>query len=148
MRPERFPPRFERAWVYILVKLGSRCEALTYFLNFSTPEQALGLAGQLTEISYNCEVERNFRSWWQSALPLSHCRVADLSLLTSLTDLGEVPAHLVIQQEIMPAVTSPSPNPTETAEYRAALEIEMWKERQEKAFEKQVIRKGIECIRF
>lgn len=72
-------------------------------------------------------------------------RIAELSARLSLSDFGEVPAQLVVERE--PSSQSKtdtgeavhhSPNPTETAEYKAALELEMWKDAQEKLFESQV----------
>uniref|UniRef100_A0A1A7X9R5 Centrosomal protein 120kDa n=1 Tax=Iconisemion striatum TaxID=60296 RepID=A0A1A7X9R5_9TELE len=92
-------------------------------------------------------------------------RVAELSYMATLEDLGFVRAKEVILSDSLQnepiAATPPSPHPAaqrpaapptgppapvgtrETLEYRAALELEMWKEEQEDLFDDQLRRKEL-----
>lgn len=74
-------------------------------------------------------------------------RIAELSATLCLSDFGELPANLVIEKAQSPQEPQVSgtsvTSPTKTPEYRAALELEMWKESQEKIFEQQV---GLRCF--
>ena len=69
-------------------------------------------------------------------------RVAELNARVTLSDFGEVPAKLVVQQEVPKSpqntLSCRSPSPSKSAEYKVALELEMWKDAQEKLFEQQV----------
>ena len=79
-------------------------------------------------------------------LLIDYRHVAILVSRLSLSDFGEVPANLVVERPSSSSTTSTnhdqrglsSPPPSQTAEYKAALELELWKDAQEKLFEKQV----------
>lgn len=71
--------------------------------------------------------------------------IAVLTSHLSLSDFGEVPANLVVERQTTSqsnstdhVVRGPSSPPDHTAEYKAALELELWKDAQETLFEKQV----------
>ncbi|NWX91510.1 CE120 protein, partial [Nothoprocta pentlandii] len=77
-------------------------------------------------------------------------KIAELSYAVTLEDYGLVKVHEVLvsdssqcigagQQQHVPQTQAPEiqPEPRETLEYKAALELEMWKEMQEDIFENQ-----------
>ncbi|NXE48495.1 CE120 protein, partial [Casuarius casuarius] len=81
-------------------------------------------------------------------------RIAELSYAITLEDYGLVKIHEVLvsdssqcvgagQQQHVPQPYAPEiqPEPRETLEYKAALELEMWKEMQEDIFENQLKKK-------
>ncbi|XP_062456187.1 centrosomal protein of 120 kDa isoform X3 [Rhea pennata] len=81
-------------------------------------------------------------------------RIAELSYTIALEDYGLVKMHEVLvsdssqcigagQQQHVPQPRAPEiqPEPRETLEYKAALELEMWKEMQEDIFENQLKKK-------
>uniref|UniRef100_U3I236 Centrosomal protein of 120 kDa n=1 Tax=Anas platyrhynchos platyrhynchos TaxID=8840 RepID=U3I236_ANAPP len=78
-------------------------------------------------------------------------RIAELSYAITLEDYGLVKMHEVLvsdssQQRHAPHTQPPCvpenhPEPRETLEYKAALELEMWKEMQEDIFENQLKKK-------
>ncbi|NXA54916.1 CE120 protein, partial [Nothocercus julius] len=81
-------------------------------------------------------------------------RIAELSYAITLEDYGLVKVHEVVvsdssqcigvgQQQHVPRPQAPEvqPEPRETLEYKAALELEMWKEMQEDIFENQLKKK-------
>ncbi|XP_010226090.1 PREDICTED: centrosomal protein of 120 kDa isoform X1 [Tinamus guttatus] len=81
-------------------------------------------------------------------------RIAELSYAITLEDYGLVKVHEVLvsdssqcigagQQQHVPQPQAPEiqPEPRETLEYKAALELEMWKEMQEDIFENQLKKK-------
>ncbi|XP_067934531.1 centrosomal protein of 120 kDa-like [Watersipora subatra] len=70
----------------------------------------------------------------------TNSQIAELCARCSLCDFGEVPAQLVVQQETAAEkrVDSPLLNPKKSLEYQAALELEIWKDSQEKLFEQQL----------
>ncbi|XP_037757549.1 centrosomal protein of 120 kDa isoform X4 [Chelonia mydas] len=85
-------------------------------------------------------------------------RIAELSYTVTLEDYGLVKMHEVLvsdssqclgagQQQIPPPqphhVPETEPEPRETLEYKAALELEMWKEMQEDIFENQLKKKEL-----
>ncbi|XP_063434844.1 centrosomal protein of 120 kDa-like [Mytilus trossulus] len=86
--------------------------------------------------------------------PESEKKVGDICMVLSLEDWGPISAHqIVVQQETTNAPShpqvqqtqpprAPSPlEPRETPEYQAAIELELWKETQEKNFENQLKQK-------
>ncbi|XP_076104445.1 centrosomal protein of 120 kDa-like isoform X2 [Mytilus galloprovincialis] len=86
--------------------------------------------------------------------PESEKKVGDICMVLSLEDWGPISAHqIVVQQETTNAPShqqvqqtqpprAPSPvEPRETPEYQAAIELELWKETQEKTFENQLKQK-------
>ncbi|XP_025902389.1 centrosomal protein of 120 kDa isoform X3 [Nothoprocta perdicaria] len=81
-------------------------------------------------------------------------KIAELSYAIILEDYGLVKVHEVLvsdssqcigagQQQHVPQTQAPEiqPEPRETLEYKAALELEMWKEMQEDIFENQLKKK-------
>ncbi|XP_032646655.1 centrosomal protein of 120 kDa isoform X4 [Chelonoidis abingdonii] len=89
-------------------------------------------------------------------------KIAELSYTVTLEDYGLVKMHEVLvsdssqclgagqqQQQVPPPQphhvpeTEPEPQPRETLEYKAALELEMWKEMQEDIFENQLKKKEL-----
>ncbi|KAM9137754.1 centrosomal protein of 120 kDa isoform 3-T3 [Pangshura tecta] len=85
-------------------------------------------------------------------------RIAELSYTVTLEDYGLVKMHEVLvsdssqclgagQQQVPPPqphhVPETEPEPRETLEYKAALELEMWKEMQEDIFENQLKKKEL-----
>ncbi|XP_043370427.1 centrosomal protein of 120 kDa isoform X2 [Dermochelys coriacea] len=85
-------------------------------------------------------------------------RIAELSCNVTLEDYGLVKMHEVLvsnssqclgagQQQVPPPqphhVPEMEPEPRETLEYKAALELEMWKEMQEDIFENQLKKKEL-----
>ncbi|XP_076859626.1 centrosomal protein of 120 kDa [Brachyhypopomus gauderio] len=108
--------------------------------------------------------QQHWRQTWSGRLPVvkaqgSNEKVADLSYVTVLEDMG-----LVKSQDILISESSQSGNqvqqktaaalqphsevevaskPRETLEYRAALELEMWKEMQEDLFDNQLKQKEL-----
>ncbi|XP_026508192.2 centrosomal protein of 120 kDa isoform X1 [Terrapene carolina triunguis] len=85
-------------------------------------------------------------------------RIAELSYTVTLEDYGLVKMHEVLvsdssqclgagQQQVPPSqpphVPETEPEPRETLEYKAALELEMWKEMQEDIFENQLKKKEL-----
>ncbi|XP_061172082.1 centrosomal protein of 120 kDa-like isoform X1 [Saccostrea echinata] len=88
----------------------------------------------------------------------SHQKIGEVCFVLCLEDWGPITAQqIVVQQEVppQPVLSSPvrSPKVTErpvspeeprkTAEYQAAVELEMWKETQEQMFENQLKQKEI-----
>uniref|UniRef100_A0A674K6K2 Centrosomal protein of 120 kDa n=1 Tax=Terrapene triunguis TaxID=2587831 RepID=A0A674K6K2_9SAUR len=78
-------------------------------------------------------------------------RIAELSYTVTLEDYGLVKMHEVLvsdsSQQVPPSqpphVPETEPEPRETLEYKAALELEMWKEMQEDIFENQLKKKEL-----
>uniref|UniRef100_A0A8C0QPW9 Centrosomal protein of 120 kDa n=1 Tax=Chelonoidis abingdonii TaxID=106734 RepID=A0A8C0QPW9_CHEAB len=83
-------------------------------------------------------------------------KIAELSYTVTLEDYGLVKMHEVLvsdSSQFMKQVpppqphhvpeTEPEPQPRETLEYKAALELEMWKEMQEDIFENQLKKKEL-----
>lgn len=73
-------------------------------------------------------------------------KLGEVCVVLSLEDWGPISAQLVSQQESLDTYSKVEPvvqpeQPRETAEYQAALEIEMWKESQEQMFENQLKQK-------
>uniref|UniRef100_A0A493TYT6 Centrosomal protein of 120 kDa n=1 Tax=Anas platyrhynchos platyrhynchos TaxID=8840 RepID=A0A493TYT6_ANAPP len=77
-------------------------------------------------------------------------RIAELSYAITLEDYGLVKMHEVLVSDSSqrhaphtqpPCVPENHPEPRETLEYKAALELEMWKEMQEDIFENQLKKK-------
>ncbi|XP_006130162.1 centrosomal protein of 120 kDa isoform X1 [Pelodiscus sinensis] len=88
----------------------------------------------------------------------ANSRIAELSYSVTLEDYGLVKMHEVLvsdssqclgagQQQAPPPqphhVPETEPEPRETLEYKAALELEMWKEMQEDIFENQLKKKEL-----
>lgn len=77
---------------------------------------------------------RDVSSWWPS-FTLQHSLSSSLesSQASSAIPLAE-------PQRVPPAQPKPPPvtDPRDTAEYKAALELELWKEQQEEMFQAQV----------
>lgn len=88
----------------------------------------------------------------------SHQKVGEVCFVLCLEDWGPITAQqIVVQQEAPPQPVIGSParspkvsrkvvspeQPRETAEYQAAVELEMWKESQEQMFENQLKQKEI-----
>ncbi|NP_001086896.1 centrosomal protein 120kDa L homeolog [Xenopus laevis] len=91
-----------------------------------------------------------------TAIEGSKNKVAELSYIITLEDYGLVKVREVVvsessqstgQQGSLPAQplqsTEPLPEPRETLEYKAALELEMWKEMQEDLFVNQLKKKEL-----
>ncbi|XP_041362219.1 centrosomal protein of 120 kDa-like [Gigantopelta aegis] len=89
-------------------------------------------------------------------------RVAELSVVLSLEDWGPMPAQPIMNnQPVQTAHTQMPPgmqsrpaqaddgptDPRKTAEYQTALELEMWKEKQEQVFENQLKEKEMMCLK-
>uniref|UniRef100_A0A8C1KTU7 Centrosomal protein of 120 kDa n=1 Tax=Cyprinus carpio TaxID=7962 RepID=A0A8C1KTU7_CYPCA len=72
-------------------------------------------------------------------------RLAELSYVSVLEDLGFVKAQDVLVSESSqgPKGAEPLTRPRETPEYKAALELEMWKEMQEDLFDNQLKQKEL-----
>lgn len=83
--------------------------------------------------------------------PESEDKVGTVSMVLCLEDWGPITAQQIVVQQDSVHVSSqpkeshpraPSPvEPRETAEYQAAVELELWKENQEKTFENQLKQK-------
>lgn len=89
----------------------------------------------------------------------AHNKIADISYTMSLEDYGLVKIQEVVvsessqsvraaqQKDLSPLQPTPvpdtKPEPRETLEYKAALELEMWKEAQEDLFENQLKKKEL-----
>ncbi|KAJ8285254.1 hypothetical protein GJAV_G00024690 [Gymnothorax javanicus] len=117
--------------------------------------------------------EQHWRQTFSDRIPVIKARgpsekVAELCYVTTLEDLGLVRAQDIIvsdstqeappdrpkaeppprKQRTAPAAPQPPPpEPRETLEYRAALELEMWKEEQEDLFDSQLKQKELEHMR-
>uniref|UniRef100_K7EAE9 Centrosomal protein of 120 kDa n=1 Tax=Ornithorhynchus anatinus TaxID=9258 RepID=K7EAE9_ORNAN len=72
-------------------------------------------------------------------------KIADLSYTVTLEDYGLVKMQEIFVSDSSQALPVPEtqPKPRETLEYKAALELEMWKEMQEDIFENQLKKKEL-----
>uniref|UniRef100_A0A8D0L370 Centrosomal protein of 120 kDa n=1 Tax=Sphenodon punctatus TaxID=8508 RepID=A0A8D0L370_SPHPU len=72
-------------------------------------------------------------------------RIAELTYTMTLEDYGLVKMHEVVVSDSSQShhVPETQPEPRETLEYKAALELEMWKEMQEDLFENQLKKKEL-----
>uniref|UniRef100_A0A3B5MY39 Centrosomal protein 120 n=1 Tax=Xiphophorus couchianus TaxID=32473 RepID=A0A3B5MY39_9TELE len=92
-----------------------------------------------------------WRQTHQDRIPVVHPqpseRVAELSYVATLEDLGFIKAKEVLVSDsiqVGPDGSEPAPQATrDTLEYRAALELEMWKEEQEDLFDDQLKQKEL-----
>nr|XP_020646317.1 centrosomal protein of 120 kDa [Pogona vitticeps] len=108
--------------------------------------------------------EQCWRQTFSETIPVTAAqgpsnKIADLSYTVTLEDYGVVKMHEVVVSDSShslgvnePAVVPPPqlhnvaevpPEPRETLEYKAALELEMWKEVQEDLFENQLKKKEL-----
>ncbi|XP_061480969.1 centrosomal protein of 120 kDa isoform X2 [Rhineura floridana] len=108
--------------------------------------------------------EQCWRQTFSETIPVTAAqgpsnRIADLSYTVTLEDYGLVKMHEVVVSDssqclganVPPLVPPPQPHnvpdvhpePRETLEYKAALELEMWKEVQEDLFENQLKKKEL-----
>ncbi|XP_055154952.1 centrosomal protein of 120 kDa isoform X2 [Symphalangus syndactylus] len=108
--------------------------------------------------------EQCWRQTYSESVPViaaqgSNNRIADLSYTVTLEDYGLVKMHEIfisessqgvsaVQQKPSSLPPAPCPSeiqtePRETLEYKAALELEMWKEMQEDIFENQLKQKEL-----
>uniref|UniRef100_A0A3Q1JN78 C2 domain-containing protein n=1 Tax=Anabas testudineus TaxID=64144 RepID=A0A3Q1JN78_ANATE len=111
--------------------------------------------------------EQSWRQTHQDRIPVVNAhpseKVAELSYIVTLEDLGLVKATEVIvsqssqsstantaHRSAAPSFPSDPPAPTaprDTLEYRAALELELWKEEQEDLFDDQLRKKELSHMR-
>ncbi|XP_036383260.1 centrosomal protein of 120 kDa [Megalops cyprinoides] len=109
--------------------------------------------------------EQHWRQTFSDRTPVIKARgpsekIAELCYVTTLEDLGLVKAQEIIISESSqnvppvqpragppprqhPDVSAVPPEPRETLEYKAALELEMWKEEQEDLFDNQLKQKEL-----
>ncbi|XP_062828214.1 centrosomal protein of 120 kDa isoform X2 [Anolis carolinensis] len=108
--------------------------------------------------------EQCWRQTFTETIPITAAqgpsnKIADLSYTVTLEDYGLVKMHEVLVSEsshclgkdeppLVPppqprSATEAQPEPRETLEYKAALELEMWKELQEDLFENQLKKKEL-----
>ncbi|KAG7481475.1 hypothetical protein MATL_G00067000 [Megalops atlanticus] len=109
--------------------------------------------------------EQHWRQTFSDRIPVIKARgpsekIAELCYVTTLEDLGLVKAQEIIISESSqnvppvqprtgppprqhPDVSAVPPEPRETLEYKAALELEMWKEEQEDLFDNQLKQKEL-----
>ncbi|XP_010894321.2 centrosomal protein of 120 kDa isoform X1 [Esox lucius] len=110
------------------------------------------------------EGEQHWRQTFSERIPVlkahgTNEKVAELSYVTTLEDLGLVKVQEIVVSESskngIPVAPPPQPapfnsaggappEPRETLEYRAALELEMWKEMQEDLFDDQLKKKELD----
>ncbi|XP_017288610.1 centrosomal protein of 120 kDa isoform X2 [Kryptolebias marmoratus] len=96
--------------------------------------------------------EQSWKQTHQDQVPVVHPqqaseKVAELSYVATLEDLGFIRTKQVVvsdsSQGKLPAGPQPPPSTRHTPEYRAALELELWKEEQEDLFDHQLRRKEL-----
>ncbi|XP_035236274.1 centrosomal protein of 120 kDa isoform X2 [Anguilla anguilla] len=119
--------------------------------------------------------QQHWRQTFSDRIPVIRARgpnekVAELCYVTTLEDLGLVKIQDIVVSEstqnappeqpkaeppprkqrppaAVPAAPPPPPEPRETLEYKAALELEMWKEEQEDLFDNQLKQKELSHMR-
>uniref|UniRef100_A0A4W4EZC5 C2 domain-containing protein n=1 Tax=Electrophorus electricus TaxID=8005 RepID=A0A4W4EZC5_ELEEL len=93
--------------------------------------------------------QQHWRQTWSGRLPVvkaqgSNEKVAELSYVTVLEDMGLVKSQDILLSEYSQVkLVKVTTKPRETLEYRAALELEMWKEMQEDLFDNQLKQKEL-----
>uniref|UniRef100_A0A3P8XQD0 Centrosomal protein of 120 kDa n=1 Tax=Esox lucius TaxID=8010 RepID=A0A3P8XQD0_ESOLU len=98
------------------------------------------------------EGEQHWRQTFSERIPVlkahgTNEKVAELSYVTTLEDLGLVKVQEIVVSEsskVQCSLCGAPPEPRETLEYRAALELEMWKEMQEDLFDDQLKKKELD----